>query len=91
MPRLLPKTASARDIQKNYRSILDDVMETKKPVVILNNSKPEVVIIDINTYESLTQSVEEYELHLAMEAIAIAEEEKRKGTLKTLKSLKDLM
>jgi len=40
----MPKTVSARDIQRNYRQIFDEVMETRKPVVVLKHNQPEVII-----------------------------------------------
>lgn len=42
----LPRTTTAREIQRNYRKIFDLVKKTKEPVVVMKNNKPEVVIMD---------------------------------------------
>jgi len=49
----MPKTATAQQIQKNYRSIFNDVMIKREPVVVLNNNKPEVVIVDLQTFDEM--------------------------------------
>ena len=36
MPTLLPNTSTAKELQRNYRSLFDEVIETKEPLVILN-------------------------------------------------------
>lgn len=86
----MPKTASSGDIQKNYRALFDEVMDTEEPLFVLNNSKPEVVVISIKTFESLSQSREEYEQNMAQKAIENYKLEKKNGKLKKLSSLADL-
>ncbi len=41
-----PKMTTAREIQRNYRKIFDEVKKTKEPIVVMKNNKPEVVIMD---------------------------------------------
>lgn len=91
MLKLLPKTASSREIQTSYRKLFDEVMESKEPLVILNNNKPEVVIVDVHTYEHLAQSAADYELEMAKHAIHVYETEKKQKKLKKLSSLADLL
>lgn len=87
---MFPKTATAHEVQRRYRQIFDEVMQTKEPIVVLNNNKPEVVIIDIHQFEIQQKQLEAYELELAMRAIEEAQKEKKQGKLKKLKSLADL-
>ena len=75
-----PKTTTAREIQRNYRSIFDFVKRTKEPVVVLRNNKPEVAILDIKKLEEME----------AIIAILQSREEIKKGKGKVLKSLVDL-
>lgn len=91
MSKFFPKIASARDIQTKYRALFDEVMETKEPLVVLNNNKAEVVILDIKTYENLKQTKEDHEYVLARHAVENYESTKKKGKLKILHSLKDLL
>ena len=88
---MFPKTASVQQIQRNYRSILDQAMQTKEPIIILNNNKPEVVIIEVHEFEKMQEKAQKYELEMAKQAIAAYQEEKTNGKLKKLHSLKDLM
>ena len=65
----MPKTASSKDIQRNYRTLFDEVIDTEEPLVVINNSKPEVVILSVKMYESLNELVEEHEQEMAKKAI----------------------
>lgn len=76
----LPKTTTAKEIQKNYRKIFDMVKKTKEPVVVMRNNKPDVAIIDTKKLE---------EMQIIMETLQ-SREEIRAGKGKLLKSLKDL-
>lgn len=50
---VLPKTTTAKDIQKNYRKIFDEVKETGKPVIVMRNNQPDVVIMDAKKLEEM--------------------------------------
>jgi len=75
-----PKMTTAREIQRNYRKIFDEVKKTKEPVVVMRNNKPEVVIMDAKKLA---------EMQAIMDVLE-AREEIRAGKGKILKSLKDL-
>lgn len=76
-----PKTTTAREIQRNYRKIFDEVKKTKEPVVVMKNNKPEVVIMDPKKLE---------EMQAIMDVLQ-SREETRQGKAKELKgSLVDL-
>lgn len=76
-----PKTTTAREIQRNYRKIFDEVKKTKEPVVVMKNNKPEVVIMDAKKLA---------EMQAALDVLQ-SREEIRTGKGKTLKgSLVDL-
>ncbi|KKU80486.1 MAG: hypothetical protein UY05_C0006G0020 [Candidatus Peregrinibacteria bacterium GW2011_GWA2_47_7] len=87
---MLLNTTSVHQIQRNYRKIFDEVVLEKKPLIVLNNNKPEVVIIEINQFEILQKKADQYELEMAKQAIVVAHKEKKAGKLKKLKSLSDL-
>ena len=87
---LLPNTVSARDIQRNYRKIFDRVKRLKKPVVVMTNNTPDVVIMNVKELENLYTKAEQTELRQTLQAIKLYKREKGSGKLRTLSSLRDL-
>ncbi|MDO8429383.1 MAG: type II toxin-antitoxin system Phd/YefM family antitoxin [Candidatus Daviesbacteria bacterium] len=76
-----PKTTSAREIQRNYKKIFDQVKKTKEPVVVMKNNKPQVAIVDFKHLEDLE----------AISAVFQSLQEIKEGKAKKLKgSLVDL-
>ena len=90
MSKIFPKTASSRDIQTKYRSLFDEVMETEEPLIVLNNNKPEVVILSMKKFEALSREKEVYEQGLAQRAVEEYRKEKKNKKLRKLSSLADL-
>mgnify|MGYP001593528139 CR=1 FL=1 len=86
----MPKTASPRDIQRNYRTLFDEVNSSEEPLVVMSNNQPDVVVISYKQYEAFTRSQEENEQNMARVAIENYESEKLAGKLKELSSLADL-
>jgi len=77
---MFPKTTTAREIQRNYRKIFDEVKKSKEPVFVMKNNKPEIAIIDAKKLEEME----------AILAVLESREEARAGKAKVLKSFKDL-
>jgi prevent-host-death family protein len=75
-----PKMTTAREIQRNYKKIFDEVQKTGEPVVVMRNNKPTVTIVDSKKLS---------EIEAIMEALESREEIDR-GEGKVLRSLKDL-
>ncbi len=75
-----PKMTTAREIQRNYRKIFDDVIKTKEPIIVMSNNKPEVELVDHKKLEEMQ----------AIFDVLQSREEIRAGKGKLLKSLKDL-
>lgn len=88
---IIPKTVSARDIQRDYRRIFNEAKTSKKPVLVLTNNKPDVVIMDVAEVERLYQQAAQIETAEALKAVNVYKREKKAGKLKRLASLKDLM
>lgn len=70
--------------------MFDEVIKTREPLLVLNSNDPEVVILDIQTYEELAKMKVAYELLMAKNAIGVHQSEKRKKALKKIRSLKDI-
>ena len=91
MKKFMPKTATTQQLQKQYRSLFNEIVERHEPLVIMNRNKPEVVILDIQTFETMKENNEKYEEAEALKAVAGYQKEKREGKLKKLTSLADLI
>ncbi|EFK96133.1 hypothetical protein LDC_1848, partial [sediment metagenome] len=68
-----------------------DEAQTMSPIVILNNNKPDVAIVNINFLESLLEKVRKVELEDALDSLAVYKKEKKEGKLKKLRSPNDLL
>lgn len=63
----LPKTTTAKEIQKNYRKIFDEVKATGEPVIVMRNNQPDVVIMDAKQAaekEAILAVLESHQDHL---------------------------
>ncbi len=81
----MPETASMQDIQRNYRKLFDRVKETRNPLFVLRNNVTEAVIIDADSWKSISLKLQDKEESDALEALKIYHKEKKAGKLKVLK------
>lgn len=87
----IPELISATDLQRKAGRIIDMVKENGRAQYVVRNNKPEIVILSTDEYERMKKIEEQWEWFDTMEAIRIAEKERKNGTLKELKgSLVDL-
>lgn len=81
--------ASVADLQRKYRFLVEKIRETGEPMVVVKNGKPDVVVMDIDTYEAqsarLKELEENYLLSVAKEGL---DEYKRGETTKLKKDQK---
>jgi len=87
---LMPKTYSVRDVQREYRAIFDEAKKSG-PVIILNNNKPDIAIVEIGYLEELRKLAVLAEENDALDSVNVYLKEKKEGKLKKLKSINDLM
>lgn len=57
-----PATVSARQIQRDYKSIFAKVNKTNKPVIVISNNKPQVVMLSPDTFARYLESFNQQEL-----------------------------
>ncbi len=78
----IPQIATVAQLQRNYRPLVTKVKKSGKPLFVLSNGKPDIVIMDIKTFENreerLQATEEEYLLSLVAEA---KEESNQKKTI----------
>lgn len=48
---------SISDLRKNTASVINSVVRTQNPKVILQRSKPRVVLVDVNYFEALEEAL----------------------------------
>lgn len=89
--KTMPKTASVRDVQRNYKKLFDYVIKTKEPLYLLSNNQPRVVVLDIKVFEDMAdRKNKELTQEEALKIIAEGDKEYKEGKIKTLTALKDL-
>ena len=88
---IMPNTVSSKEIQTSYKMIFQKAMRLKEPIVVLKNNTPQVAIVDIETLDEMRRKIEKLEVLDALDSIRVYKGEKRKGKLRTIKSLKELM
>lgn len=51
----LPRTASMREVQRNYRQLFDWVKENKRPLLLTANGRSRVVVLSIDIYNMIAE------------------------------------
>lgn len=82
--------ASISDLQRNYKSLVECVKETRTPLFVLKRNKVEVVLLDKETFKEMARQKRMYEEEQALKAIKIYKREKAKDKLKKMRSTKEL-
>lgn len=72
----LKEIRSLTDFQRNAKTYLKRVKETKRPLVLTVNGKAELVVQDVESYQELLERIDRME---AVEAIGRAMEELARG------------
>ena len=86
---LLPNLVSVSELQKNYSDIFKS-LSTDNPLFVLNNNKPQAVILSVSSYEKLAKRAYALETKDALKAINIYKEEAKLGKLKKLDNTDEL-
>ena len=89
-PQAIPKTFATRDLQRKYRAIIDTARETQDAVVLINNSKPEAVLLHIETYQQLVADDYLFDVPETLKRVQEAERSYRAGKARELKSWSEL-
>ena len=87
---VLPITFSVRDLQRKYREIIDTAKRSKDAVVLINNSRPEAVVLDVETYDQLVRDTYPYDEAFTLAAVKKSRASAKQGKAKELSSWGDL-
>ncbi|MEI7741289.1 MAG: type II toxin-antitoxin system Phd/YefM family antitoxin [bacterium] len=86
----ITQTYSVRDLQRNYRAVIDSAKKSHDAVLIINNSVPEAVMLDVETYNALVADSYAYDMKHLDKLVAEAERLCDAGKAKKLKNWDDL-
>ncbi len=86
----IPISFSVRDLQRDYRAVLDTAKKTHDAVVLINHSVPEAVVLDIETYNLLAKDVYELDEAYAWKLMQASKRSEKAGKVQWLKSWDDL-
>jgi len=70
---LIEDIKTVSEVKKNLRTVLKQIKDTGRPVVVTVNGKPDAVLIDVETYERKLRSLNLVDL------LAEGEEDIRQG------------
>lgn len=73
-------TISARQIQREYKKVLEDANKFKEPIVVMSNNKPLGAVIGLDLLEKIQLEI------LVKQAL----EDSKLGKTKVIKNIKDL-
>lgn len=59
MIQLIPKTTGIRGFLKRYKNFIKEMKDTNEPLILLNHSEPECVMLSVKEYNRLAKLVEE--------------------------------
>lgn len=80
----ITKSYSVRDLQRDYRSVLDTAKKSHDAVLLINNSVPEAVVLDVETYNTLVTDTYAYDKDLVVKLVDEARKSYKKGKAKKL-------
>ena len=49
----MPKTVPMREILRNWRAVFEKTKKSKEPIIILNNSEPQVALINLDLLKQM--------------------------------------
>lgn len=86
----LPNTVSARELQRGYRDVINLAIKSHDAVILLNNSKPDAVLLSTETYNDLVSNDYIFDEAETLRLVNQARRSHQAGKSKRLKSWGDL-
>lgn len=75
----IPAIATVADVQRSYRKLVNTLKKKGEPLIVVNNGKPDAVILDVKKYNEYMQRLRELEEERLLRVSREAVEEYRKG------------
>lgn len=86
----IPTSFSVRDLQRKYRDIIDAAKRSKDAIVLINNSRPEAVVLDVETYGDLIRDAYPYDESYTLRTVERSRKSAKGGRTKQLKTWDEL-
>lgn len=87
---IIPQIVSVSDLQRNYAALIEKAKKSGQPLLVLRKNKVEVILLNSTLFEDMAQKAKLYEEKQALEAINSYEIEKKKGSLRKMKTVDEL-
>lgn len=55
----MPNTTTATELQRNYRKVVEKAKRLKKPVAVLSNNRPDIVLIAYEVFKKMVKARQE--------------------------------
>lgn len=85
MDTVIPFITTVANLQRGYRTLINKIKRTGEPLVVVNNGKPDVVVISVETYNDRTRRLKELEEEYLLKVLEEAKKEHREGKTVWLK------
>lgn len=78
----LPQITTVANLQRSYRPLISRIKKSGQPLVVVSNGKPDVVIMDIHSFESREKDLQNLEeMYLTVLASSTLAESKQRLTI----------
>lgn len=91
MDTVIPFITTVADLQRGYRTLVDKIKRTGEPLVVVNNGKPDVVVISAEVYNNKAKRLKELEEEYLLKVYKEAIDEYKKGKTVKLKKGQTLL
>jgi len=75
----IPFIANVADLQRGYRALVERIKKTGEPLVIVNNGKPDVVVMDVDEYNLRVKRLNSLEEEYLLKHANLAQKEYKSG------------
>lgn len=87
----LPTIVNVADLQRNYRAVLNKAKSSKEAVLVVNNGKPDAVIMDTRTYTKQVTKIKTLQSQQLLKLLEQALVEHKTGKTKKIKKEQDII
>jgi prevent-host-death family protein len=88
---IIPPIATVADVQRGYRKLVDRVNKSGEPLVVVNNGKPDAVILGVKTYNDYVKKLKAFEEASLLRRAEEALDEHKAGKTVRLKKNQTLL
>lgn len=87
----IPQITTVAQLQRSYRPLINSLKKSGNPLFVLSNGRPDIVIMDIQSYESREKTIQEFEEAYLLSLVAEAHKESEQQKTIIVKPHENLM